>query len=319
MEQLEKTNILSLNDLCARLGMPRIALEQTAAIAGSLYSPFESTPKPRWFPKKVKAHKRRTIDNPVEPLKRIQKRIETKLLKPITFPDYQFGGVSGRDVLDNVELHCGSRVLVTMDIRSFFPSITTKMVYKVWNQELGCSPPVSRLLTQLTTYKRHLPQGAPTSSLLANLVLFSIDGPIREICRVKNVRYSTWIDDLAFSGENSREIIQTAVEALKSAGLRVSHRKLHVMSTAGRMMINGIIINRFPSVLRARVSQIRSGIHKLEMGEVPLYQLERYLRSVKGSVAQIARISPRRGLRLQSQLSEAIDSVARTKALSAHV
>lgn len=303
-------DLLSLNDLAYRLGYRRALLEDIAEHAGSLYDPFDKQPKLRWFAKRVSPPKRRVIDNPDDVLKAIQKRIEKALLRPLTFPHYLCGGVKGRSVIDNVSMHRGARVLITLDVKSFFPSIRPTAVYKVWTEILGCSPPVAGVLTRLTTFKRHLPQGAPTSTLLANLVLYSVDGPIRETCLRNDVRYSTWVDDLALSGDRARNVIQTAVGALRAGGFRVSHRKLRVMGTGGRMILNGVLLGRFPGVVRERIGQLRSGIHKLRSGAVPVYDLERFCKSLEGAIRHISSIVPRRAERLRAEYEEARASLA---------
>ncbi|MFB3917092.1 MAG: reverse transcriptase family protein [Terriglobales bacterium] len=225
---------------------------------------------------------------------------------------YLCGGVKGRTVIDNVSMHIGTPVLVTLDIRNFFPTITPTAVYRVWSEILGCSPSVSSVLTRLTTFKRHLPQGSATSTLLANLVLYSVDAPIREACRANGVQYSTWVDDIALSGKRAPEIIQTAVDALRKAGFSVPHRKLKVMGTGGRMILNKVLLGRFPGVVRERVAQLRSGIHKLRTGAVPGCELGRYCLSLQGAIHHLSSIVPRRAQHLQAEYDEVCESVFAT-------
>ena len=106
------------------------------------------------------------IDNPEGELKLLQKAIYKVLLKPLVFPHYLCGGVPGKTVLDNVFIHLNAPFLVTLDIKKFFRRITTFQVFRVWNEVLNCTPRISKLLTQVTTFERHLPQGAPTGTLL---------------------------------------------------------------------------------------------------------------------------------------------------------
>jgi RNA-directed DNA polymerase len=300
-----RLDLLSVNDLAFRLGYSRGYLEEISAKVGALYEPFPAAPKHRWFPKVLRSPKRRIIDNPANNLKEIQRRIDRCLLRPLVIPHYLYGGIPGKTIIDNVRVHIGTRVLVTLDIKSFFPSITPTMIYELWTRELGCSPPVAKLLTKLTTFKRHLPQGAPTSTMLANMFLFHVDAPIRQACLQHGIRYSTWVDDLAFSGENSRAIISTAVRALNDSGLSVSHKKLRIMGTGGRMILHGILMNRFPNVVRERISNLRSGIHKLQSGAVRAEELDRYCQSLEGAIRQLSTIVPRRASPLWSDFQRA--------------
>ena len=224
------------------------------------------------------------------------------MLRPILLPEYLCGGVKGRTLLHNVMIHPGAKVLVSMDIKSFFPSITNMHVYTVWRNLLNCSPRIAGILTKLTTFERHLPQGAPTSTTLANLVLYSVDAPIRTECNRRNVRYSTWVDDLAFSGDSAREVINLAAGALRSSGFASPHKKQKIMGSGSRKVLNNVLMGRFPTVLRERYSQLRSGIHKLRTRQVSKHEFKAYLRSLEGSISQVGSIDPRKGKKLHDQL-----------------
>jgi hypothetical protein len=296
-----------------RLASSREDLRFLAQRAGSFYKPFPKSERLRPFQKKRLPQRKhpRIIDNPTGELKIVQRRINRVLLRPVTVPSYLCGGVPGKSVLDNVLLHFGAREIITLDIKSFFRSITNIQVYRVWAKTLDCSPKVSSLLTKLTTFERHLPQGAPTSTLLANLVLFSVDQPIRDECERHGVMYSTWVDDLAFSGFDARLVIRTAVAALQNAGFSVSHRKLRVMGSGSRQVINGILLGRFPSVLPERLSRLRAGIHNLRLGRVPVPEIQGYTRSLRGGIAHVASIAPRKAAKLVQDLDQAAEHVMR--------
>jgi RNA-directed DNA polymerase len=282
--RVEKLNIQSVNRLADILKIPPERLRSLSAAPGANYRPFEHVRAPRPFQKKP-ASKPRPIDNPNDDLSWAQKRANRRLLAPICFPGHVFGGIRKRSVLDNAQYHHGASLLVTVDIKQCFPSITNKHVYSVWRDLLGCAPEVSSLLTRLTTFERHLPQGAATSPLLANLLIWLIDAPIREACKRLGVAYSTWIDDLAFSGERARELVQIAAETLRANGLRVSRKKVRIMGPRTPKLLTGIRLGahttRSP---REKISRIRSGIHKLDSGLVGQDQVEKY---VKGLVAQL--------------------------------
>jgi retron-type reverse transcriptase len=308
-----KLNLCSLAKLETLLGTGRVQLRLIATRAGSFYRPFPKKEKTRPFQKKFGAAKKppRKIDNPEGDLKILQKKIYKALLKPLIFPHYLCGGVPGRTVLDNVFMHLDAPFLVTLDIKKFFRRITTFQVFRVWNKVLNCSPRISAILTRLTTFERHLPQGAPTSSLIANLVLFSVDREIRDECQREGVTYSTWVDDLAFSGTTPSTVISVAVQCLHNAGFSVSHKKLKRMGPGTRKVLNGVLLNRFPGVLPERLGQLRSGIHKLKNGEVDHDEMEKYISRLQGGIAHVTSIDPRKGARLRNRLGQAIAELAK--------
>ena len=222
-------DLYSARQLEILLGRSRAELEDLASNAVRFYQPFPLRPRQRRFARKIEPPKKRWIDHPVDPLKAIQSRIQERLLSRLVLPEHLLGGVHGKSILDNAQLHLGARYLVSIDIKNFFPSITPDQVHNVFRRTLNCSPAVSYLLTGLTTYRGRFPQGAPTSPLLANLVLGTFDREIRAACQENGIRYSTWVDDLAFSGNCAPQIIGPVVATLMKAGFRVAHRKIKLM------------------------------------------------------------------------------------------
>ena len=303
-QEKQQLDIKSLRKLEFCLGISRSQLRAVAIDAERYYSPFPKPPKIRPFQKKLKESKERIIDNPVGPLKQIQRRIQRNLLAGLDLPFYLCGGVKGRTLLDNVLLHLGADTIIAVDIKEFFPSVGNQRVYGIWKDLLGCSPQIAALLTRLTTRQHCLPQGASTSTTLANLALFSVDQPIRELCQEKLVRYSTWVDDLAFSGAAVRDVLPVCIETLQNAGFTISRKKIKVMGPGDRKVLNGILLNRFPNILREREAQLRSGIHKLRTNQVPVHASGDYIRSLSSSIAQVASINPRKGARLLADLDE---------------
>jgi hypothetical protein len=289
---VEKLRILSPNRLGEILGIPREKLVSLSTEPRLKYDPFMSVKAPRPFQKKFPS-KPRQIDNPLQELSFVQKRIYRRLLKPICFPGHVLGAVPKRSVRDNAERHLKSTLLVTLDVRQCFPSITNKHVYDVWTKLLDCSPPVAKLLTELTTCRRHLPQGAATSPLLCNLFIWMIDEPIRRMCRELSVTYSTWIDDLAFSGERARDLIQPAIAVLAAHGLHVKHKKTKIMGPRAIKLLTGTRLGsqqiRAP---KEKLDRIRSGIHKLRSGLVDERDEERFIMGLVGQLRFIDQLCP---------------------------
>jgi RNA-directed DNA polymerase len=290
---IEKLHILSVNRLADILKIPKETLVKLSVQPESNYSPFETIGRSRPFQKEPPT-KLRPIDNPREQLSWVQKRIYRRLLKPICFPEHILGAVPKRSVRDNAQRHLNSTtVLVTLDIRQCFPSITNVHVYKVWRQLLDCSTPVAELLTQLTTFRRRLPQGAATSPLLANLFIWMVDEPIRRACADSGVVYSTWIDDLAFSGDRAREMIQVAASVLGVYGLRLKRGKIKIMGSRAIKLLTGTRLGgRQVRAPKEKLSRIRSGIHKLRTGLVTRQDEEKYIRGLVAQLRFIHQLCP---------------------------
>ena len=301
--KIRRLNIAHESSLARGLGYHIDDLRLLAETARDLYSPFPLPPKQRPFAKKP-SKSPRPIDNPTGKLKEAQKRISKLLLHQIVLPDHIFGAVRYRSIIGNAERHRGAKLLVTLDIRQCFPSVTNLHVYGVWANILGCSPQVAGLLTKLTTFERHLPQGAPTSPFLANLFIWSIDAQIRDACEELGLEYSTWIDDLAFSGDRARDVIQIAVGTLKRSGLRLSHKKTKIMGGAKSKLLTGTRFgNRSLRAPKEMCDRARAGIHKMKYGLVPESDKEGYIRKLTALIAHIERLSPKDATRLRRDLA----------------
>ncbi|ABM36663.1 reverse transcriptase family protein [Polaromonas naphthalenivorans] len=149
--------------LAATLGVSVAVLNDFASTSASKYSKFElakADGKPRF------------ISSPNHDLKIIQKRINRFVFGNVIYPDYLFGGIEGRDYVKNARVHANAKSLITLDIKNFYPSIREEYVFKIFKHFCKFPDSVANLLTKLTTLDNCVPQGACTSSHLANLVFF---------------------------------------------------------------------------------------------------------------------------------------------------
>lgn len=299
---VENLDIKSIEALAGLLQYRALDITSVAKQADSFYLPFSKKAKTQPFAKKAPPKKVRWISEPINPLKEIQKRIRENILAQLRLPDYICGGVKGKSTSQNALIHQRSGVLVTIDIQDYFPSITRDQIYKIWSDIIGCSPDVSDVLMKLTTYRGHLPQGAPTSTSLANIFLSSIDEPIRAECARLGVTYSVWVDDISFSGPDARRLIPVAIGALKKAGLMISRRKLRVMRLGERKIVTGIILGSELSVPSEYRDRLRAGIHRLRTGQIPPNRLEDYLAQLKGGITYVRSINRHQGDKLLHDL-----------------
>lgn len=244
-------DLYSVRGLSRVLGVPRDRLEQLREHAVRSYRPF----------KRRTGSKVRTIDNPNAALKNVQRLIDRRLLKPFPLPDYLHGSVPGRSPRSNASEHLKHRCVVRIDIRDFFPSVSDRDVYRIWTDQFGFGPRVAGLLTSLTTYRGRLPQGAPTSSGLANLILLRADHEIQAEAESHGVSFTRFVDDLVFSGHDPRSLIQRAIAALQRSGFRVSHKKLTIMGPQELQTVTGLAVNStdIPSVSSVEARQDSSG------------------------------------------------------------
>lgn len=168
---------------------------------------------------------RREINAVSGKLKSIQRSIYKFLLSRIEFPDYVYGGVVGKSNIKNAKRHQGNKYIFTTDLRAFFPRISHHDVFKLYCK-LGCTPTVARYLTKLTTYKYQLPQGAPTSTFLANLVFVETGDKLMAFCEEHEILFTIFVDDLTFSSKRDfKSHVSEILAILREDGYVISNNK----------------------------------------------------------------------------------------------
>jgi hypothetical protein len=213
-------NIRTLDHLALRLGVRLNVLEEVAKYVPLHYNPTRANEK------KDKTSFRE-IDAPKPLLKKIQRQIHVKLLAPMWLPDIVHGYRARHSVVTAGRPHAGRLFFWAADIRRFYPSISSKQVYRMYHR-VGCSPDVAHLLTVLTTRDHHLPQGAPTSPALANLFvrLSGIARRLQGLARKHELSVTIFGDDIIVSSNNPFVGLQDHLEeVITSSGLRLNPEK----------------------------------------------------------------------------------------------
>ncbi|HEX8548056.1 MAG TPA: reverse transcriptase family protein [Cytophagaceae bacterium] len=183
--------------------------------------------------------KRRILNPPFNSLKNIQSKIKNKILSKIPLPENIHGAVKKKSNITNAKYHQGNKYIFTTDLVDFFPSITIKDVNSIFSG-LGYSCLMARFLSLLTTYKKRVPQGAPTSSHLANLAFLNIDKTIIDFCYKKGIKYTRYVDDLTFSAPfDFKDDILSIIKIIKcpSHNFKINYRKTNYK---GNQIITGI-------------------------------------------------------------------------------
>ena len=200
----------------------------------------------------------RIINPPKPELKDLQKRINTYLVNNIPLPYYAFGGVKGKDNIRNARFHKGQKYVFQTDLKDFFPRITNRMVYAMF-VENGFSHDVASMLTKLTTFQGHLPQGAPTSTTIANLVFIPIGKAIQSIADREGLRFSTFVDDVTISSQKDFKAIIPEIMSIihpdEDSQFRISQGKTTYRS--GITVITGVkMLNNSLAVPDKLISKI---------------------------------------------------------------
>jgi len=191
----------------------------------------------------------RNLSVPDEVLKSIQKRITEVLLIHMPVSCYAKAYRFGSSTLHNARHHVGKQVVLKLDILHFFDSIRYSAVKdKVFPEEVYAEP-LRILLTMLCYYKDALPQGAPSSPAITNIILYEFDESIGQWCRERNIAYTRYCDDMTFSGEfDPAEVTRFVRLELKKLGFLLNEQKTRVQRTGQQQTVTGIVVNEKLSI-----------------------------------------------------------------------
>lgn len=207
----------------------------------------------------------RTIKEPLPSLKEIQIWILNNILEKVEISSYAKAYAKNLSIKDNAELHTNKKMLLTVDIKDFFTSISSSKVEKLF-LDIGYSKLLANLFGKICTLEGSLPQGAPTSPYLSNILLKDFDKRVMEYCKINKLNYTRYSDDLAFSGEsiNKNELLNRLNLELSKEDLKINESKTHLMAASQRQVVTGLIVNEKPQVPKKKRREIRQAMFYIQ-------------------------------------------------------
>lgn len=225
--------------------------------------------------------KSRRITAPDSRLKMIQRRLVALLdqLYRVRNPVHAF--VPDKSVKTNAEAHGDRRHVVNLDLEDFFGSITEARVSGLL-VSLGVTSRVSEIIARLCCHGGKLPQGAPTSPVISNMICFRLDTDLMLIARASRAIYTRYADDITFSsyqppaplfegpvppvGRFLPELLSTSLRgAISTNGFVVNGEKAHYADRNSRRIVTGVKINAGLNVDRRYIRRIRAALHSIEI------------------------------------------------------
>lgn len=223
----------------------------------------------------------RVIEAPKPRMREVQRQLLRLLVSRIPAHPAATGFLPGSSTVDFARPHAGKATVLRADLRHCFESITAPRVTDVFRRE-GYPPAIARLLAEVCTTAtpvdhltgvpaehaaylrgRHLPQGAPTSPHLSNLVMRSLDRRLHGYAAANGLTYTRYGDDLALSGDrmDAGRALWVVLKVIASEGFTVHAGKVRVMRAHQRQTLAGLVVNERPRVSRAEYDALRALLH----------------------------------------------------------
>lgn len=255
--------IYTQEHLCALLGYLPIYVYAAANSPERFYRQFS-------IPKKNGGI--RIISEPLPNLKEIQKWILKNILYNLKVSAYAKAYIPGKSIKDNIRFHRRQKKVLSLDIKSFYDCLTNWMVFQLF-MENGYNESVAMMLTGLCCLNGSLPQGAPTSAALSNLLMKKFDEIVGKYCKEQEIRYTRYADDMTFSGDfDEVQVIRFIRKNLKSMGLKLNKTKTRVRKQGQQQEVTGIVVNYKTQVPKTVRKEIRKNMYYIQK-----YGLESHL------------------------------------------
>ncbi|HET7864960.1 MAG TPA: reverse transcriptase family protein [Burkholderiaceae bacterium] len=230
----------------------------------------------------------RTISAPMPRLKRAQYWVLDNLLAKVPCHAAAHGFMPGRSIVTNAAPHCGKPVVINLDLKDFFPSITYPRIKGVF-QGLGYDERMASVLALLCSENacdelevdgerffvggkgrdRVLPQGAPTSPMLTNILCRKLDRRLQGLADKLGFAYTRYADDLTFSASATGtaqvgRLLRQVQHVLWDEGFTPHPDKQRVMRAGSRQEVTGVVVNQKPSVSRRERRKLRAALHNAQ-------------------------------------------------------
>lgn len=225
------------------------------------------------IPKKKKGEFRE-ISSPVRQLKNIQYLIKIILEEIYKPKECVMGFVKQRSVVDNAKKHLNRCYVQNLDIKDFFPSVSQEMILRCLHFTYKINSKVASMIARLCCIRREdgsivLPQGSPTSPIIANMVFEKLDDAIMILAKDFHLDYTRYADDMTFSGEynafkDEGSFMKRLSSIIEQNGFKLNPDKKRIQKHGSRQEVTGIIISSKTNVRRKYVKEIRVMLHNWE-------------------------------------------------------
>ncbi|WP_374304388.1 reverse transcriptase domain-containing protein [Ferrovibrio sp.] len=258
--------------ILAYLGLSAGELKKIWYYRGRMYQHFSIAKGP---------DKIRMISAPDDRLKFLQRQLSTKLSELYRPRNPVHGFVADRSVKTNAIAHLHRRFVINIDLKDFFPSITQNRVEGMLTS-LGINARVAEIIARICCNNGHLPQGAPSSPVLSNMICFRLDKKLLDVAKKARCIYTRYADDITFSsyqpptalfevglppaGHFAPELLAVQLRSLfQQNGFIINPDKTHYADRHSRRVVTGVKINEMLNVDRRYVRNIRAALRSIEV------------------------------------------------------
>ncbi len=268
---------------------------------------------------------KRQIAAPMPHLKKLQHWVLENILNKVTLHDAVNGFALNRSIVTNAKPHIGKELVLNMDVKDFFPSIHFKRV-KGLMQRLGYSQKIATIISLICTEaptdevtidgrnyfvqkgNRVLPQGAPSSPAITNILCFKLDKRLQGLATKLHCSYTRYADDVSFSGSkevNAQQLIWRVKKIMQDEGFTVHPDKIRIMRKGTQQEVTGVVVNQQLSVSRKKLRAFRALLHNIKTtdNKAMHWGVGSLSNSIIGYANFVKMVNPIKGAQLQQTIA----------------
>jgi retron-type reverse transcriptase len=276
----------------------------------------------------------REISAPAPRLKAAQHWILENILYKATLHHAAHGFVPERSIVSNALPHVGADVVINLDVKDFFPSVHYKRVKGLF-VSLGYSEQIATVLALLCTEPqtdevsldgqkyyvtngaRRLPQGAPTSPAITNILCWGMDLRFEGMARSLGWNYTRYADDITCSKKGGttqdiNRVLWQAQQIIENEGFVVHPKKIKVMRKGARQEVTGVVVNEKLNISRERLKEFRAVLHHLDTKGLvgAKFGKGHILESIQGFANYVLMVNPEKGAILKEKVNKILGKPA---------
>ncbi len=227
---------------------------------------------------------KRLISAPMPRLKKAQHWILQNILNKVPLHHAVNGFAINRSIVTNAQPHIGKDLVLNMDVKDFFPSVHFKRV-KGLLQQLGYAEKMATIIALICTEavteqveidgknyfvqkgNRVLPQGAPSSPAITNILCFKLDKRLQGLATKLNCNYTRYADDVTFSGSkevNAQQLVWRIKKIIQDEGFTIHPDKIRIMRKGTQQEVTGVVVNQQLNISRKKLRQFRALLHNVK-------------------------------------------------------
>lgn len=228
---------------------------------------------------------KRTITAPDKFLKKVQRRINLLLTLFFEPKPAAHGFLPHRSIVTNAKIHVGKKYVLNVDLKDFFPSIHFGRIKAVLQLPIfglraehlasetnkieflfkfGLKPEFAQIFANFCCFESKLPQGAPTSPIITNIVSQRLDYKLVKLAKECHCYYTRYADDITYSCDKNRfkeDFLNKLDETIKSEGFMINEKKTRIQKRSVRQEVTGITVNEKLNLSRSYVRKVRAALN----------------------------------------------------------